>query len=112
MTDRELLLNFIALIEPIHKFNLQVQRYSAFFGESHYSMPTEYVRKFSKLYEELVKHIGTPGEADTHGSTTPASLPERTPLALSPGEQPSPLTQQQRAFHPQTPPSDERERVP
>jgi|ERR1700728_3244218 len=59
-----------------------------------------------------ITHSGTPGEADTTCSTTPASLPERTPLALSPGEQPSLSTQQQRASHPQTPPSDERKRVP
>ena len=86
MTDRDLLLKFIGLIEPIHKFHVQAKRFLFASSDVHYEIPGSYVAKFSTLYEELVKHIGTPGEADKLGTTTPLSLPEGTPPPPAPQE--------------------------
>ena len=84
MTEHEVLIALREVIKPIHEF-WQVRQKTFFIPDSeiHYEVPPKYLKAFSDLYLELVKHTGTPPVVDTKRIGSPRGLPAGTSDLLS-----------------------------
>ena len=91
MTEHEVFLALREVIKPIHEF-WQTRQNMPYIPDSeiHFEVPPKYLKAFSGLYEELVRHTGTPDVTGKPSIASPKGLPAGTPEPLPPEPQPSP----------------------
>lgn len=84
MTEHEVFLALREVIKPIHEF-WQTRQNMPYIPDSeiHYEVPPKYLKAFSGLYEELVRHTGTPDVTGKPSIASPKGLPAGTSELLS-----------------------------